>query len=258
MPSNQLLRNLGIAITRPAGQAENLATLIRAQGGDPVLFPLIAIAPLEDYAVFEQQLLALEQYDWAIFISYNAVQHALPRLLAARGGLPSRPQFAAIGPATAAALTNFGVHATLIPPDRYDSESLLALPEMQHVVGQRIVIFRGVGGRDVLADTLTARGATVDYAECYRRINPQPDAGTLPLLWQRGKLQAAVVTSGEAMHSLLQISDHGQAAWLQGITVCVNHARIAELAQPLHLNIAVAEAPGDDAMLRCLIKTLVH
>jgi uroporphyrinogen-III synthase len=250
------LYQLGIAIARPQDQAVNLAGLIRQAGGEPILFPLLAISPLKDYRRFEQQLLTLEQYDWAIFISSNAVQNALPRLLKQWNTIPRKLRFAAIGPSTAKELTKFGVHATLIPDGRYDSESLLALPEMQQVTGQRILIFRGQGGREILAETLRARGASVDYAECYRRINPQHDAGVLPTLWQNGQLHAIVITSSEAMRHLLQIAEQGRAPWLQGISLCVNHMRIAELAQPLHLKIAIADAPGDEAMLQCLIKAL--
>lgn len=250
------LRQLGIAITRPQDQALNLAGLIRQAGGEPVLFPLLAISPLQDYRHFEQQLLMLEHYDWAIFISSNAVQNALPRLLKQWNTIPRTLKFAAIGPSTANELTKFGVHATLVPDGRYDSESLLSLPEMQQVAGQRILIFRGEGGREIMAETLRSRGASVDYAECYRRINPQHDAGMLPALWQNGQLHAIVVTSSEAMRHLLQIAEQGRAPWLQGISLCVNHMRIAELSQPLHLKTAIANAPGDDAMLQCLIKTL--
>jgi uroporphyrinogen-III synthase len=247
-----------IAITRPAGQATKLAELIQKQGGNPVLFPLIAIVPLDDYTQFDRQLDQLEKYDWAIFISSNAVNNAMPRLLKAFDGIPKTLQFAGIGPVTASELANFGVTDTLVPQHRFDSEALLALPEMQSVSNKNIVIFRGIGGRDVLADTLRERGANVDFAECYRRINPQADTNLLSALWQEHQLDALVMTSSEAMRHLLTLTDGGTAAWLQDIVLCVNHARIADQVKP-DLKVAVAGAPGDDAMLQCLIKALaVH
>jgi len=251
-----LLHGRGIAITRPDGQANKLAQLITAQGGRPVLFPLIAIAPLENYSAFEQQLTNLASYDWAIFISTNAVQNSMPRLLDELGGIPANLRFAAIGPTTAAELAKFGVQNVLTPHNRFDSESLLALPEMQQADGQRFMIFRGVGGREVLAETLKARGAAVDFAECYRRVNPQNDAKLLATLWQNKQLDAVVVTSSEAMRHLLDIADHGTAAWLREVTLCVNHARIAETPRSLGLKVAVAEGPGDEAMLQCLLTAL--
>lgn len=250
------LRGCGIAITRPAGQATHLSELILAEGGQPILFPLIAIAPLADYSTFEQALAELKHYDWAIFISSNAVQNAMPRLLDRLGSIPKNLRFAAIGPMTAAELAKFGVTDTLTPQGRFDSESLLALPEMQAVTNKKVMIFRGSGGREVLADTLKARGALVDFAECYRRVNPQIDAGDLPVLWQNKQLHAVVITSSEAMRHLLDIADDGKAAWIQNVTLCVNHQRIAELPLRLGLHVAIAAAPRDEAMLQCLMEAL--
>lgn len=260
MPENRL-DGYGIVITRPAEQAHTLAALISDHGGNALLFPLIAIAALPDYGVFEQKLLALKNTDWAIFISSNAVQNAMPRLLATLGALPENLKFAAIGPSTAAELAKFGVKQTLIPLGRFDSESLLAMPEMQAVQDQNVVIFRGVGGRELLADSLAERGAHVDFAECYRRINPQQDVSFLKSLWRNKQLHAIVVTSSEAMRSLLALAKVAQdeledSAWLRDITFCVNHARIAELPQQACLKVAIAEAPGDEAMLQCLIHAL--
>ena len=115
-----------------------------------------------------------------------------------------RARFAAIGPTTAAELERHGASRVLTPHARYDSESLLALPEMQAVGGQKILIFRGVGGRELLADELRARGADVRFAECYRRINPQQDASTLSGLWQNRQLHALVVTSSEVREALAE------------------------------------------------------
>lgn len=250
------LRGCGIAITRPAGQATHLSELILAEGGQPILFPLIAIAPLQDYSVFEQVLAELNHYDWAIFISSNAVQNTMPRLLDKLGSIPKNLRFAAIGPMTTAELAKFGVTDTLTPQGRFDSESLLALPEMQAVTNKKVMIFRGSGGRDLLADTLKTRGAVVDFAECYRRVNPQIDAGDLRVLWQNKQLHAVVITSSEAMRHLLDIADDGKAAWIQNVRLCVNHARVAELPHQRGLKVAIAQAPGDEAMLQCLIEAL--
>lgn len=251
---DQVLAGCGIAITRPAEQAQPLAELVSGCGGRPFLFPLLAIAPLDDYSAFERTLAGLAACDWAIFISSNAVQQGLPRLLQRYPVLPPQLRFAAIGPATAAELHRQGVGQVLVPQDRYDSESLLALPEMQAMRGKRVMIFRGVGGRELLAETLQGRGAEVAFAECYRRINPQQDASDLARLWQNGKLHALVVTSSEALRNLLRLADGAQ--WLRETLLCVNHPRIAETALEQGLQVAVSEAPGDEAMLQCLIHHL--
>lgn len=252
--SDNLLQGLHIAVTRPADQAKSLCAAIEQHGGVAIEFPLIAVSALDDYRQFEQQITQLDKTDRAIFISTNAVDFAMPRVLEHYGQLPSQLKFAAIGHQTAAALAKYGILDVLIPQGRYDSETLLALPEMQHVAGTTIAIFRGVGGRELMAETLKTRGAHVYFAESYHRINPQKNTEQLHALWQQHKLDAVIVTSSEAMRYLLQMTEN--APWLQHVTLCVNHERIAEQPRQLGLKVLVAKAPGDVAMLQCLSQLL--
>ena len=242
------LNGFGIAITRPVDQAKKLKLLIEQAGGTPILFPLIEITPLQDYSQFEAEISEINSYDWAIFISSNAVQNGMPRLL--KQGIPASLKFAAIGPVTASELKSFGIIDLLIPNDRFDSESLLTLPEMTDVAGKKIMIVRGIGGRDVLAETLKARGALVIFAECYQRTNPQTNCDLLAQLYAEKKLHGIVVTSSEAMRHLLDLA--GNAGWLKQVTLFVHHARIAELPLEMGLKVKVADELGDDAMLEKL------
>lgn len=255
---DNLLKGFGIAITRPLDQAKRLCAAIEQQAGNAILFPLIAIAPLEDYSTFEQTISQLESAQWAIFISTNAVENAMPRLIKKLGKVPEHLKFAAIGQQTAKALALYGVTQVLIPQHRFDSESLLALPEMHDVAKQTVMVFRGVGGREILADTLKERGAHIVFAESYRRINPQTDCTELAQLWRKQQLHAIVVTSSEAMRHLLQMTNNGSDEWLRNIHICVNHARIAEEAEALALNVHIADAPGDESMLACLQQVLTN
>ena len=258
--STGLLANKGIAITRPVDQAQKLNALIVSQGGTPISFSLVEITALNDYTVFDQAIEPLAIFDWAIFISSNAVQNAMPHLIKQFNGIPRNLKFAAIGPVTAAELAGFGVDYVLTPQGRFDSESLLALPEMQAVDGQNIMLFRGVGGRELLADSLRTRGAKVALAESYQRSNPQTNCLPLQQLWQNKQLHAIVVTSSEAMRYLLQMAcgrhDHSISQWLKDCVICVNHTRVAEPALALGLQVKIAEVPGDAAMLDLLIKAL--
>ena len=259
---NKPLKGVGIAITRPIDQAKKLSALISEAGGTPILFPLIEITPLADYSQFQAVISDIKDYDWAIFISSNAVQNGMPRLVKAE--IPPNLKFAAIGPVTASELQSFGVKDVLTPLShvqdgdeskvRFDSESLLTLPEMTNVAGKKILIVRGVSGRDVLAETLKTRGAQVTFAECYQRINPQTNCNLLAQLWAEKKLYGIVVTSSEAMRHLLDLA--GNADWLNNVTLFVNHARIAELPKQLGLKVVVANAAGDESMLSKLIERL--
>jgi uroporphyrinogen-III synthase len=248
------LTGISIAVTRPVDQAHALCEAITHLGGRAISFPLLAIAPLQDYHAFEQQLAQLETTDWAIFISSNAVNYAMPRVLKHYGNIPDNLKFAAIGHQTAKELAHYGVRNALTPHTRFDSETLLALPEMHEVANLKIAIFRGVGGRELMAETLIARGAKVYFAECYQRINPQTNANLLGELWKKGELQAIIVTSSEAMRYLLDLA--GTSEWLRHVVICVNHARIAELPTQFGLKVVVAVALGDEAMLNKLIENL--
>jgi len=248
--ADDLLKGLHVAVTRPVDQAESICEAIFHHGGDSIPFPLIAISPLDDYLEFERVIADLERADWAIFISTNAVDNALPRILRKFGNVPENIKFAAIGHQTAKELSLYGIHQVLTPHSRFDSETLLALAEMHDVNNNNVIIFRGVGGRDVLADTLKSRGANVTFAECYHRINPQSDTQFLNSKWQQGHLDAVIVTSSEAMRNLLDMASESE--WLRHVTLCVNHARIAELPKQFGFKVLVTEAPGDDAMIKCL------
>lgn len=249
---DQALHGLCVAVTRPPEQAGKLNALISTHGGQAFNIPLIEIVPLPDYHAFEQQLNTLASFDWAIFISSNAVQHGLPHIIQTLGAIPEQLQFAAIGPVTAGELKKHGIPKVLTPDNRFDSESLLALPEMQDMQQQKVAIFRGIGGRELLADTLIQRGAEVTFFECYQRTNPQTSDHTFQALSESKRLHAIVVTSSEAMRYLLEITPPDRP-WLQGVTLCVNHARIAELPLSKGLKVHIARAPGDDAMLECLL-----
>ena len=263
-PIDKPLTGIGIAITRPVDQAKKLSALISEAGGTPISYPLIEITALHDYSQFESLISEVNQYDWAIFISSNAVQNGMPRLV--KQGIPSQLQFAAIGPVTATELQSFGVKQVLTPSShakqgedtkiRFDSESLLALPEMHAMQGKKVMLFRGIGGRDVLAETLKARSATVTFAECYQRINPQTNCDLLAQLWVEKKLHGIVVTSSEAMRHLLDLA--GDAEWLKNVTLFVNHARIAELPVQLGLRVKPGDAPGDDAMIKTITNSLTY
>ena len=248
------LAGKSIAITRPVDQAKKLSALIVEAGGTPILFPLITIAALENYANFDATIAQLNGFQMAIFISSNAVQHGMPRVLKAFGCIPNNLTFAAIGPITSQELHGFGAKQVLTPTDKFDSESLLALPEMQAVKNKKIMIFRGVGGRDVLAEILKARGAHITFAECYQRKNPQTNSDVLAQLYVEKKLHGIVVTSSEAMRNLLDLA--GDASWLKLTPIFVNHARVAETVGLENYQVQIADTVGDAAMLNTIIKGL--
>ena len=245
------LRGRRIVVTRPAGQNEPLAELIRAEGGEPVVFPAIAILDPEDPQPLAGAADRLDRYDFAVFTSPNAVDKAMAGIRSRRTWPPG-VQAATVGPGSAQALRRAGVSRVIAPTDRFDSEGLLERPELANVAGLRIVIFRGDGGRELLGDTLRDRGATVDCVECYRRARPRADAGPLLRAWDRGEIDAVTVTSSEGLRNLFDMLGEPGKKPLQQTPLFAPHARIAANARALGCECVVETAPGDAGIAAAL------
>ena len=239
-----------IAVTRPLAQAGELASLIEAAGGVALCVPLLEISPISDQAPLADAARHLTDAALAVFISPNAVDYSLPALLAS-GPWPERVQAAAVGPGTARALKAHGVAQVVVPSRRYDSEALLELPELQadRLAGRRVFIFRGEGGRELLAEALTERGARVEGVACYRRS--APTTGFVPLLeaWRGGDLAAMTVSSSEGLRNLWNGLDATGRQWLAQTPIFVPHARIGDCANSLGLRHIIVTGPADDGII---------
>ena len=152
-----------VLVTRPAGQAQGLLDALCAAGFGPVHhFPMLVLEPLEQLAPEQHQhLLDLDLYQHVIFISANAVRFGLERVDEYWPQLPIGINWYAIGDTTARLLQERGLEA-ITPGETMSSEGLLSRPELQSVEGQRVLIFKGQGGRETLRKTLVQRGARVD------------------------------------------------------------------------------------------------
>ena len=239
---------LNIAVTRPREQAVQLAQRIEQAGGKVVLFPLLEISPAADPQALRALVSRLHEFNLAIFISPNAVRYGM-EAICAEGILPARLKIATIGQGSAKALHDLGVQEVIAPQDRFDSEALLALSALQNVSGWRVVIFRGNGGRELLGDMLKARGATVEYAECYQRIKPQQDGAAL----LAADPHAIIVTSSEALGYLWDMFDEAGRTWLATVPLFVPHTRITDAAQHLGWRNVIETAGGDDGLLSSLV-----
>lgn len=254
--SERPLAGKRIVVTRPREQAAGLAARIRAAGGDPVLLPAIEIRDLAEFGPFDAIAERLEAFDCAIFVSPTAVRKAMARLRMRRGARPWPPalRVAAIGRGSQRALQEAGIAPVLVPPARADSEALLAMPEFARPSGQRIVIFRGRGGRELLGETLAARGARVEYAECYARA--MPASATDPLGGDHGAagaIDAVTLSSGEGLANLHALLDERGREQLRGTPLFVPHARVAEQAAALGARKVTIAGPGDAEMLDALV-----
>ena len=190
-------------VTRPAHQASQLIALLEQAGAQTYCQPLIEIAALNNPTAAIERVKALPQTDIAIFISQNAVTHGM-NLIALHGGLPSNVKLATVGLGSATLLEQLAHRAVdIMPLDNYNSEGLLSHPALQNITNKSITIFRGLGGRNVLADTLRERGAKVEYAEVYQRHCPDIDLQQLEVLWQTRPIDTICITSGEGIENLI-------------------------------------------------------
>lgn len=247
------LAGVGVLVTRPAHQAGNLARLIENAGGIAIRFPTIDIVPPVDpdrlLSIFDH----LAEFDLAIFISPNAVEQAFSWLRSSRRPWPETLPVVCVGRASADAMAEQGVSAAM-PSQRFDSEALLELPMLQDMTGKRIVIFRGVGGRELLGNTLTARGAAVTYAECYRRVRPSADAGELIDAWRHGEIQIVSLTSAAGLRNLYDMIGETGRGWLLDTPVVVLSQAQATICRDFGWRAAtlVATEASDEAILETL------
>lgn len=264
------LAGMRILITRPADRAVDLQQAIAAAGGIAVHVPMLTIVPLDAQRDVEQwrqtthHLQHIADFRRVIAISINAVHYGMQWF--ERLGLDSQPGLRAghidwygIGAATAAEFARWNIVAHG-GGNGATSEALLALPDLQNVRGESILILRGVGGRETLAGTLRERGARVEYAECYRRSAPLLDAQQVQLLCDGG-FDAVCVNSAETLRNLHGCFDAApDAAAAQSsrdryrnTPLLVPSERVAQLAAELGFRRAIVAAnAGTEATLETL------
>ncbi len=216
-----------------------------------LLFPGMEIQPVEPAPASAEALARWHATDWAFFVSGNAVRHGLPHLPDDRE--PGRPSIAAVGASTAQALLAAGFATVLRPCGSEDSEGLLACPELQYLHGQQVLIIRGIGGRDVLAQGLRRAGATVAYAEVYARVAATQPVEPFQQALASGDIAGICAMSTETIHNLF---DRLGEAWHAALCRCcwiVPHPRVAQAASALGIRQVVQAAGSSDvAVLRAL------
>lgn len=234
-----------IVITRPVKQAVQIKQWLEQQQAVVSLFPLIDIKAVE-----AQNLSAVKQADWLIFISANAVEYGLMQLASENIGLSGKT-IAAIGKKTANKLAQAGMTIDVVPDETFTTESFLELAATQSVEDQHIVIFRGKAGREHLAKVLRQRGASIEYVEVYQRSCPTQSNQTLKYRWHEQLLDMIVITSSEGLHNLYSIS---KGDWIKGVPLLLGSQRMKMAAINLgHKGkIIMSDNPSDEAVLHSL------
>ena len=228
-----------LLLTRPAEDCAALAQTLAAQGVVSHCMPLLAIEALDETPEQRSAFADLQCYCAVIVVSKPAARIGL-QLLAQHGApTPDLPWFS-VGAATAAVLAEqgLGVH---FPDLGDDSEALLALPALQQAIAApapRVLILRGEGGREFLAERLRSQGVSVDYLPLYRRVLPQYAPGELSRQVRAERLNGLVVSSGQGFEHLLQLAGDDWPA-LARLPLFVPSPRVAEQARAAGAQIVV-------------------
>ncbi|MBP3060059.1 uroporphyrinogen-III synthase [Pseudomonas chengduensis] len=219
-----------LLLTRPAEDCAALAQTLAAQGVVSHCMPLLAIETLDETLEQRSAFADLQRYCAVIVVSKPAARIGL-QLLAQHGApTPDLPWFS-VGAATAAVLAEQGL-SVHFPDSGDDSEALLALPALQQAIAApapRVLILRGEGGREFLAERLRSQGVSVDYLPLYRRVLPHYAPGELSRQVRAERLNGLVVSSGQGFEHLLQLAGDDWPA-LARLPLFVPSPRVAEQA----------------------------
>jgi uroporphyrinogen-III synthase len=253
-PQDHVLQGKRILVTRAREQASDLERQLQAVGAVPLAFPTIRIVPPTDnYAALDAALRQLQTFDWGVFTSVNGVKHVWQRLEAL--GLSTADtthlSLAAIGPATAKALTAKGVEIAVMPP-HYVAESLLeALPSP---AGQRFLLPRADIARDALRTGLQAAGAEVVEVPAYHtvRVEPRPED------WAALEQGVDIITftaSSTVHHFVAQVGRERLQALAQNALVAAIGPITAGAARSLGLRVDVV---ADSYTIAGLVDAMVN
>ncbi len=208
-----LLRAIDVLVTRPTHQAQELCALFEQAGARVTCFPVIAIEAVQLTQKVLDVIVDIDKIDFAVFISPNAVTYGIAQLVA-HGKIPATLKLVTIGKASADKLYSLlGKMPDIYPREQYHSEALLALESMQkeYLQHKQVLIFRGCGGREFLAQSLRQRGAKVSYAEVYQRLRPEPEDDVLDVVFNLRLPDIITLTSNEGLNNLVSMLKHAKS-----------------------------------------------
>ncbi|WP_025113257.1 uroporphyrinogen-III synthase [Pseudomonas sp. H1h] len=220
-----------LLLTRPADDCTALAEVLAQAGFFSSCLPLLDIAPLPVSEKIRQAMTQLPNCSAVIVVSKPAARIAVDLLDTFDLNPVSMPWFS-VGAATAQILRDRGLDVHF-PATGDDSEALLQLPRLREAVAQpdaQVLILRGEGGRELLAERLRALGASVEYLELYRRDLPAYPPHELTRRIAAERLNGLVVSSGQGFEHLRRMAG---AAWpaIAQLPLFVPSPRVAELAR---------------------------
>ena len=255
-----------IVITRPTGPSRQLSEALqncllksgitKEHSPKIISLPLLTIVPKNEDGLSHQMIQALQSADHAIFVSPNAIECTLRLLEKPWQDLSNHViPIGVMGGSSMEALKNHGIGTenaptpVILPQDKahWDSEGLwLELQKLQwNWSGKKVLIFKGEGGRDWLAETLKNAGAQVEAISVYQRVPLALDNSAWNDIHEMDFSQSLwLLTSSEAVRYL------GQAKLPLDLAKAIcPHQNIADAAKRIGFGEVLACEPGDDALI---------
>jgi len=248
------LKNIRVMVTRPVEQATDLIEQINDAGGNASSFPALAIQSNPNSESIERCKF-VSGYDWIIFISQNAVRYALSLLPIS--DWPTTTKIAAVGPTTSNALQQAGLQVNKQPVKAMNSESLLEAFAEEDLNDKKVLIIRGVGGREKLANGFKEMGALVDYAEVYNRYCPELDNSHLLNQFEQG-VDVITIASGETLQNFAELIESStlndqQKNKLYTCPLIIVSERIKVIAERLgFLNTVIVKEPENKGVVNAI------
>lgn len=198
------LRGRRILICRPEPEASRLAEQFGAAGAETRVLPLIERQPLPETPERRTVILGLDEFAHVIAVSPFAARLLLDDIDTWWPQIPMGLQWYGVGAGTAAVLASHGL-ATHQPDAGWTSEALLALPTLARFEGERVLLAKGENGRELIRETLEARGARVTPLALYRRDRPRHAAGEIHAALDTFAPEAIITLSGETLNNLIAL-----------------------------------------------------
>jgi uroporphyrinogen III methyltransferase/synthase len=208
-----------VLVTRAREQAGAFGDLLEAAGAHVLLVPTIAIEPPHSWAPLDAALAGDSR--WVVFTSVNGVAMVRRRVEATGRGrdLLERARLAAIGPATAGVLGDWGLTAEVVPGE-YVAESLVGSLRPLIVPGETVLLPRAAETRDVLVRELSALGAHVTEVAAYRTRAAREQAGALREALADRRVDVVTFTSSSTVRSFCALFRAAELPrLLSGVTI---------------------------------------
>jgi uroporphyrinogen-III synthase len=267
-----VLADIKALVTRPEGQAQGLITAIEASEAAAFHYPVMEISDLEGdqdgkqevsyWQQCKQLIMSLDEFQHVIFISGNAVNFGMEWINQYWPQIPVGIFWYGIGQTTREKMLSQGLPVEIHDDDEaaenpstsaMNSEELLQHKNLQQLAQQKVLIIRGVGGRDYLAQQLILRGATVSYAQCYQRSLVDKPVAHLATFIEQNNINCVLVNSSESLNNVCTLTGSDYHSILKKILLIVPSERVQLKAKAMGFkHIRQANNASDAAMLSAL------